>query len=91
VIPDVRRTGRRYELLVDGEVAAYADYTDDGTTVVIPHVVTEPAFRNRGLATALVTAAFEDLRGRGRLVVPACPFAAAFVRSHPEWADLVAP
>ncbi len=88
--PDVRRTDSRYELLEAGEVAAYADYTDDGTTVEIPHVVTDPAHRDRGLATALVAAAFADLRARGRLVVPSCPFAAAFVRSHPEWADLVA-
>ena len=87
---DVRRTDHRYELVEDGVVAAYADYTDDGSVVVIPHVITDPAHRNRGLATAVVTAAFEDLRARGRRVVPSCPFAAAFVRSHPEWADLVA-
>ena len=31
----------------------------------------------------------DDLRARGRAVVPLCPFVAGFIRRHPEYDDLV--
>jgi predicted GNAT family acetyltransferase len=86
----LRQTETRYEWLVDGQVAAVADFTDDGTTVVLPRVETAPALRGRGHASDLVAAVLDDLRSQGRRVVPACPFAAAFVRDHPAYADLLA-
>ena len=27
----------------------------------------------------------------GKTVIPTCPFAAAWIKRHPEWAELVAP
>jgi predicted GNAT family acetyltransferase len=86
---EVRRADTRFELLVDGEVAALADAVDDGAVTTIPHVETEPGFRRQGLATELVAAVFELLRAQGRQVRPQCPFAAAFAAAHPEYADLV--
>ncbi|HZQ02403.1 MAG TPA: GNAT family N-acetyltransferase [Gaiellaceae bacterium] len=43
----------------------------------------------RGLGAALVRAALDDARDRGFRVVPICPFVEAYVRRHPEDADLV--
>ena len=42
----------------------------------------------RGLGTALVTGALDDARARGLRVVPLCPFVDAFMRRHPEYADV---
>jgi predicted GNAT family acetyltransferase len=39
----------------------------------------------------LVAGALEDIRGRGLSLVPVCPFVRAYLRRHPEQADLVAP
>jgi len=36
-----------------------------------------------------VRGALEDIRSRGERVVPFCPFVRAYVRRHPEYADLV--
>jgi len=80
----------RYALVVDGEVVAVADYRDDGTTVVMHHTYTEPRHRGNGYAAVLVEGALDDLRARGRTVVPSCWFVAEFVDAHPEYRDLVA-
>ena len=37
----------------------------------------------------LVSGVLDDIRARGLEVVPLCPFAAAYIRRHPEYADLV--
>jgi predicted GNAT family acetyltransferase len=87
---EIRRTPDRYELLVDGSLAALADYRDDGEVTVLPHVETDPAFRRQGLAGELVGGVLDELRRQGRQVRPVCPFAVGYVRDHPEYADLVA-
>jgi uncharacterized protein len=81
----------RYELVADGEVLAVADYRDDGSTVVMHHTYTEPRHRGNGYAAVLVEGALDDLRARGRTIVPTCWFVAEFVDAHPEYRDLVAP
>ena len=80
----------RYELVADGEVLAVADYRDDGSTVVMHHTYTEPRHRGNGYAAVLVEGALDDLRARGRTIVPTCWFVAEFVDAHPEYRDLVA-
>lgn len=80
----------RYELLVDGTVASYADYHDDGSRVTFPHTLTDPAFRGRGLAAQVVRAALDDVRAAGKTVVPACWFVAQYIDEHPDQHDLLA-
>lgn len=91
---DVRYDDRaeRYELVVDGEVVAFADarHRDDGTTVM-PHTVVDPARRGRGLGEVLVRAALDDLRRLERRVVPSCWFVADVIQRDPSYGDLVAP
>src|SRR4029077_1691275 len=81
---------RRYELMLDGGHAGELIYRDRGGNVVaFLHTEVDPTLERRGLGTALVTGALDDARQRGLHVVPLCPFVAAFVRRHPEYADLV--
>ncbi|MFZ4720035.1 MAG: GNAT family N-acetyltransferase [Ilumatobacteraceae bacterium] len=82
---------QRYELLVDGRLASYTEWFDDGDRVVMPHTVTIPAFRGQGLAAQVVRFALDDLATRATLVVPACWFVADFIEQHPEYQALVAP
>ena len=80
----------RYELLDDGEVVGFADYRDDGTTVLFPHTVINADRRGGGLGAVLVRNALDDVRAKGRTIVATCWFVAEFVDLHPEYADLVA-
>lgn len=38
----------------------------------------------------LIRGTLDQLRARGTKLVPQCPFMAAFIDKHPEYADLVA-
>lgn len=89
---DVRRNieQSRYELLVDGKVAAVADYRADGNVWTFPHTVVDRSRRGRGLGAALVRGALDDVREHGATVVPTCWFVAEFIGSHPDYADLLA-
>jgi len=82
---------RRYVLLVGGEHAGELVYRDRGGNVVaFLHTEVDPSQQQRGLGSALVAAALGDARERGVRVVPLCPFVDAYIRRHPEFADLVA-
>jgi hypothetical protein len=80
----------RYELFVAGELAGFADYVLSGETMTIPHAEVEPRFEGRGLGSRLARFALDDVRSRGLSVVPRCPFMAAYLKRHPDYADLVA-
>ena len=79
----------RYELEVDGTLAGILRYRTEPGVVVLVHTDVDPAFEGRGLGGQLVAGALDDIRARGLQVVPHCPFAAAYIRRHPEYADLV--
>ena len=58
--------------------------------VFLVHTEVDPAFAGQGLGERLVAGALEDLRARGLKLVPLCPFVRAYLRRHPDQADLVA-
>lgn len=79
----------RYVISVAGEPAGMAVYHIKGDRYFFVHTETSPEYRGEGLASKLATFALDDMRDRGELIVPLCPFIAAFVRRHPEYQDLV--
>jgi uncharacterized protein len=79
----------RYELLVDGEVAGEILYGRKGGTVSLIHTEVSATVEGRGLGGTLVAGALDDIRARGLHVVPICPFVRAYIRRHPDYADLV--
>ena len=81
---------RSYELTLAGEHAGELVYRDRGGNVVaFLHTEVDPTVQRRGLGSALVAGALDDVRRRGLRVVPLCPFVDAYVRRHPKYADLV--
>jgi predicted GNAT family acetyltransferase len=87
VVDNVER--RRFELTEQG-LTAFADYRLDGERVIVPHVESPVALRGQGTAGRLMTGLLELLRERGQKIVPICPYAAAFLKRHPQYADLEA-
>lgn len=80
---------QRYEAVMDGEVAAFADYEVQADAVLFPHTEVLPRFEGKGVASKLATFALADVRAKGLQVIPACEFIAGYIRKHPEYLDLV--
>ena len=80
----------RYEVLVDGELAGYADYHVQPGLVTVLHTEIDPAFEGQGLGSRLAKGALDDARGRDVQVVPRCSFINNYIKRHPEYEDLTA-
>jgi predicted GNAT family acetyltransferase len=80
----------RFELRAGDEVVGFLDYRlrDDHITLV--HTEVDAAHSGHGYAAVLARGALDDARSRGLRVVPSCPYVAAYIEKHPEYADLVA-
>jgi predicted GNAT family acetyltransferase len=79
---------RRFETTVDGNACILEYRLADGI-MTITHTEVPPAVAGRGIAGILTRAAFDRARHEGWRVVPACAYAAAWVRRHREVADLL--
>ena len=85
----------RYEIVVAGRAAGFAAYVDrpggegGGQRRVFVHTEIDDNFEGQGLGTVLVKGALADVRASGRRAVAVCPFVAAYVKRHPEEADIV--
>jgi predicted GNAT family acetyltransferase len=90
VVTDNTEVGA-YELSIDAQTAAGLLYKETGARVTLLATSVFPEFRGRGIAGALIGQVLDMLRAEGRTVTLSCPFAMAFVRSHPEYADVVDP
>jgi predicted GNAT family acetyltransferase len=77
----------RFELHVEDQVA-FAAYQLAPGRIIITHVETPPHLRGRGVASAVARGALAAARQRGLTVTPRCPFMAAYIRRHPDEADI---
>ncbi|MGB8022330.1 MAG: GNAT family N-acetyltransferase [Candidatus Nanopelagicales bacterium] len=85
----VTDAGHRFEIHVDGALAGFTDYWEDGDVRIFPHTEIDQTFLGRGLATTLIREALDATRAAGRSVQPACRFVRGFIVKNPEYADLV--
>jgi predicted GNAT family acetyltransferase len=86
------KTEYRYELWMNGELAGYTQYVMDRGRIAFLHTEVYDSYEGMGLGSRLARAALEDVRTRGLMVMPFCPFIAGFIERHlDEYGDLVAP
>jgi uncharacterized protein len=79
----------RYELVLDDTVAGEIVYYLKPGVIVLLHTEVSEHLEGQGLGAKLVAAALDDIRARGLQLVPLCPFVSAYLRRHPEYAELV--
>jgi predicted GNAT family acetyltransferase len=79
---------QRYELAVDGHVAAsYYEIADGVITFV--HTEVPPELGGEGIGSKLIKGALDQVRAEGLKVIAQCPFVKAYIEKHPEYADLL--
>ena len=73
-----------------GAAVAVLDYREhDSRTLEYHHTFVPRALRGRGVASRLVTHALRYAQAQRISVIPTCPFVAAFIRRHPEYAAVL--
>lgn len=79
----------RFETKVEGNECVL-DYRLRGNVLQIDHVGVPTPVEGRGIAAALTRTALDWARAQDMKVAPVCTYAAAWMRRHPEYADLAA-
>jgi len=74
---------RRFSTNVDG-LAAVLDYTVSDDTMIITHTAVPRPITGRGIGADLMRAALNAARSKGWKVDPACSYAEAYMRRHPD-------
>ena len=80
---------QRYELTIDEEVAAFAQYRAQPELIAFVHTQVGEGWAGRGLGSRLIRFALDDARERRLGVLPFCPFVNGFIQRHRDYADLV--
>jgi predicted GNAT family acetyltransferase len=79
----------RYEARVGEDVRGFLDYHLQPGLMTIMHTEVDRAAEGKGVGSALAAGALDDIRRRGLSILVVCPFVRAYLRRHPEYADLV--
>ncbi|MBD3836495.1 GNAT family N-acetyltransferase [Brevundimonas sp.] len=90
--PEIRDNPDRhqYELPVDGELAVVT-YNLSPPNLMITETLVPQRLEGRGIASRLARHVVDDARARELLILPVCPFFAAWFQKHPDQADVVHP
>jgi uncharacterized protein len=82
------RAHHRYELAVDGHIAATYYAIADGVVTFI-HTEVPPELGGKGIASKLIRGALDQVRAEGLKVIAQCPFVKAFIDKHADYQDLL--
>lgn len=80
----------RFEARVHGGLAGSLYHRERPGRLVLVHTEVDDELEGHGVGGRLVAGALDDIRARGLRVTAVCPFAAAYIERHAEYADLVA-
>jgi len=78
----------RFELDADGHLAVSYYRLADGV-ITFKHTEVPKELEGRGIGSRLVRGELEAARTRGLKVIAQCPFVAAYIAKHAEFADLL--
>ena len=80
----------RYEAVLDDRVVGISQYSLADDVITFLHTEVDQSAEGKGIGSRLAAGALDDVRQRGLRVVARCPFISAYIRRHPDYADLLA-
>ena len=80
--------GKRYEFHIDGQVPRI-EYIRVKDKIYLTHTEIPKGLEGKGIGTAIVRQALDDIREKDLTLIPLCPFVALFIKRHPEYKGLV--
>ena len=79
---------KQYEVHTD-EAVLRIEYILAQDRIFLTHTEVPKSMEGKGLGSAIVKLALEDIEQKGLTLVPLCPFVALYLKRHPEWKRLV--
>ena len=79
---------QRYELAVDGHIAATHYEIADGVITFV-HTEVPPELGGKGIGSKLIKGALDRVRTDGLKVIAQCPFVKGWIDKHADYADLL--
>lgn len=79
---------QRFETVVENETCVL-DYRLEARIMTMTRVQVPSPVEGRGIASRLTRFALDHCRENGLGVRPRCPYVAAWIQRHPDYADLV--
>lgn len=89
-VPASNRFEQGFATAEGEEGCVWADYAKQGQIRVILHVEADPQLRGSGAAGRFMAALVDHARAEGLKLVPRCGYAVAWLKRHPETADVLA-
>jgi len=83
------RDEARFELKIDGQTS-YVYYETRPGIITLTHTDVPRVMEGKGVGSRLIKGTLDLVRARGLKVVAQCPFVAAYIKKHKEYADLLA-
>lgn len=78
----------QYEIHINGD-SARIEYIKAQGKIFLTHTEVPSKFEGKGIGSALVKKVLDDIRQKGLILVPLCPFVAAYINRHPEYNSLM--
>jgi len=78
----------RFEMQTEWGLAVL-DYHDTLDAISLDHTGVPEGAAGKGVGARFVLGVLDDIRARGRKIVPRCPFVQAMLKKHPQYADMV--
>ena len=82
-------TESRYDLYDGDTLIGVAAYRLSAETITFTHTQVDPEYEGQGAGSQLAREALDDSRARNLQIVVHCPFITAWIRRHPDYADLL--
>lgn len=79
---------KQYEFHIDGDLARI-EYMKAQGKIFLTHTEVPAKFEGKGIGSALIKQALDDIQQKGLTLVPLCPFVAAYINRHPEYNTLI--
>jgi predicted GNAT family acetyltransferase len=82
------KEGKRFEHHLDGDIA-FINYILAKGKIFLTHTEVPKDLEGKGIASGLVKSVLQEVKDRDLILVPMCPFVAAYIKRHPEGKELV--
>ena len=82
------KEAKQYEFRIDGLVPRI-EYIKAPGKIFLTHTEVPKELEGKGIGSAIIKAALEDIKAKGLILIPLCVFVAGYIKKYPEWREQV--